>query len=108
MFYLSLFFISIGISTKALLGQRAGQYSQPLFGLSFGEELQFPSSAGSQVGITNREKGRYGFFIAVELNLGRKSNLLQQKLHLFPCLETSSPSPKPHVPQKLELLCGSC
>ncbi|XP_056345864.1 uncharacterized protein LOC130252389 isoform X2 [Oenanthe melanoleuca] len=39
---------------KALAGQRVGQYSQPLFGLSFEEELQFPSSAGSQEFLLHR------------------------------------------------------
>ncbi|XP_064567485.1 uncharacterized protein LOC135446904 [Zonotrichia leucophrys gambelii] len=39
---------------KALAGQWVEQSSQPLFGLSFGEELQLPSSAGTQEFLLNR------------------------------------------------------
>lgn len=72
---------------KSLAGQLARQYSQPLFGLGFGEELQLPSSAGTQVVITNQKKGRCGVFVAMKLDLGRKSHLLQQILHPFLALK---------------------
>lgn len=80
---------------NALAGQQAGQYSQPLFGLSFGEELQFPGSAGTQVGLTSQRKGRFGIFLAVKLDLGRKSTFLQQISHCFLALKPLVPTQSP-------------
>lgn len=80
---------------KALAGQRVGQYSQPLFGLGFGEELQFPSSTGTQTGITNQRKGTFGFFVAKKLDSGRKSSFLQQILQCFLALKPPVPTQSP-------------
>lgn len=99
MFYLPLFPPPPRASPqKALAGQQARQYShysQPLFGLSSGEELQFPVSAGTQFGITNRKKGRFGFLAAMKLDLERKSSWLQRVLHCFLALKPPVPTQSP-------------
>lgn len=78
-----------------------GQASQPLFGLSFGEELQLPAALEPRLKSQTRKRGGLDFFVPMKVDLGKKSNLLQEILHCF--LALKPPIPKPPYPSKIQV-----
>lgn len=108
MFYLPLFSPSTGISRKSSGWTAGGTIFTILIWTQLWGRAAVPQQHWNPGWNPKPEKGEVWILGSHETGLGEKIQLAPADIAPLPCLETPGPNPKPHVPQKLGLLCGGC